>query len=144
MTPYSDIDNMFLADIQDDTFLDFTESERQDILDGLRIKAITRFKACDKDLTDRTEAVGETEGQFNETLTDEEQLILATIMRKYWLNDKVYNLELLQQRMSTKDFKLSSQSEHLLRLINLKKDLEIEISRMIVDYSVYTYDVSDS
>lgn len=141
MTPYSDIDNMFLADIQDDTFLDFTESERQDILDGLRIKAITRFKACDKDLTDRTEAVGETEGQFNETLTDEEQLILATIMRKYWLNDKIYNLELLRQRMSTKDFKLSSQAEHLKNLTLLKQELDKEISQMIVGYTVYTYEV---
>jgi hypothetical protein len=138
-TLYSEIDNMFLADIKDDTFLDFTESERQEILDGLRIKAITRFKACQKDLTDRTEAVGETEGQFNETLTDEEKLILATIMRKYWLNDKIYNLELLQQRMTTKDWKMFSQSEHLLRLTVLNQELDKEISRMIIDYTLYTY-----
>lgn len=143
MTPYSEIDNMFLSDIKDDTFLDFTESERQEILDGLRIKAITRFKACQKDLTDRTEAVGETEGQFNETLTDEEKLILATIMRKYWLNDKIYNLELLQQRMTTKDFRMTSQAEHLLRLTVLNQELDKEISRMIVDYTVYTVNLSE-
>lgn len=142
MTPYSEIDNMFLSDIKDDTFLDFTESERQEILDGLRIKAITRFKACQKDLTDRIEAVDETEGQFNQTLTEEEKLIIATIMRKYWLNDKVYNLELLQQRMTTKDWKLTSQAEHLKNLTILKSDLDKEISRMIVSYTVYTYDVN--
>jgi hypothetical protein len=140
---YSEIDNMFLADIKDDTFLDFTEAERLSILNDLRIKAITRFKACQKDLTDRTEASGEVEGQFNETLTEEERLILATIMRKYWLNDKIYNLELLQQRMTTKDFKLSSQAEHLLRLTVLNQELDKEISRMIVDYTVYAINISE-
>jgi hypothetical protein len=144
-TPYSDIDNMFLADIKDDTFLDFTEAERLSILNDLRIKAITRFKACQKDLTDRTEAIEANEnelaieGQFNETLTEEEKLILATIMRKYWLNDKIYNLELLQQRMTTKDFRMTSQAEHLLRLTVLNQELDKEISRMIVDYTLYTY-----
>lgn len=146
---YSEIYNMFLSDIKDDSLLDFTESERDDILHGLLLKAITRFKACEKDLNDRIEPVSEdesetgeaVEGQFNETLTDEEQLILATIMRKYWLNDKIYNLELLQQRMTTKDFKLTSQAEHLKNLSILKSDLDKEISRMIVSYTVYTYDV---
>ena len=143
-TLYSEIDNMFLADIKDDTFLDYTNEDRQEILDGLRIKAITRFKACIKDLTDRTEASGEIEGQFNQTLTEEEKLIIATIMRKYWLNDKIYNLELLQQRMTTKDWKLTSQANHLENLVSLKKELDIEISRMIVEYSLYTYNVGDS
>lgn len=143
-TLYSQIDNMFLSDIKDSTFLDFFEEERLIILNDLRIKAITRFKACQKDLTDRTEATDATEllpateGQFNETLTEEEMLILATIMRKYWLNDKLYNLELIQQRMTPKDWKMTSQAEHLNRLTVLKKDLEAEISRMIVDYTVYS------
>lgn len=144
---YSEIYNMFLGDIKDDSLLDFTESERDDILHGLLLKAITRFKACEKDLNDRVEPVSEDEsetgeaieGKFNETLTEEEKLILATIMRKYWLNDKIYNLELLQQRMTTKDFKLTSQAEHLLRLTVLAQELDKEISRMIVDYTLYTY-----
>ncbi len=137
MTPYSDIDSMFLSDIKDDTFLDFTVDEREDILDGLRIKAITRFKACKKDLSDRDDTLK----QFNETLTEEEMLILATIMRRYWLNDKVYNLELLQQRMVPKEWKMGSQAEHLLRLTVLKQDLEKEISRMIVSYTTYAYTI---
>jgi hypothetical protein len=140
---YSEVYNMFLSDIKDDTILDFTESEREQILNGLLLKAITRFKACQKDLTDRTEPVGETEGQFNETLTDEEKLILATIMRKYWLNDKIYNLELLQQRMTTKDWRLTSQAEHLLRLTVLNQELDKEISRLIVDYTVYAVDLTE-
>lgn len=138
-TPYSEIDNMFLSDISDDTFLNYTQEEREEILDGLRNKAITRFKACKKDLYNRDE----TNKQFNETLIDEEKLIIATIMRKYWLNDKIYNLELIRQRMSSKDWKMTSQAEHLLRLTVLNQELDKEISRMIVDYTVYSYSVSE-
>ena len=41
--------------------------------------------------------------------------------------------------MTTKDFKLTSQAEHLLRLTVLAQELDKEISRMIVDYTLYTY-----
>jgi hypothetical protein len=138
-TPYSEIDNMFLSDISDDTFLNYTEEERQEILDGLRNKAVTRFKACKKDLYNRDE----TNKQFNDTLSDEEKLIIATIMRKYWFNDKLYSLELIKQRMSSKDFKMTSQAEHLLRLTVLNQELDKEISRMIVDYTTYAYKVGE-
>lgn len=134
-TPYSEIDEMFLSDISDDTFFDYTEIEREEILNGLRKKAITRFKSCKIDLSDRDNVLQ----QFNGNLSDEEKLIIATCMRKYWLNDKIYNLTLLKQRMSTKDWKMTSQAEHLLRLTVLKQDLEQEISKMIVDYSFYNY-----
>ena len=63
-------------------------------------------------------------------------------MRKFWMNDKIYNLELIQQRMSTKDFKLTAQSEHLLRLLNLSQELDKNISAMIVEYTVYSYSIN--
>lgn len=139
MTPYSDIDDMFLADITDDTFLLLDESDRELMLNGWRKKAVTRFKVCPKDLSDRDDTLK----QFNIDLTEEEQVIIATIMRRYWLNDKVYSLQLLKQKFSTKDWKLTSQSEHLLRLLNLKKDLDAEISKMVVDYTIYNSTTGD-
>ncbi len=132
-TPFSEIYNMFLADITDDTFLLHDPEDAEKILDGLRRKAITRFNVCNKDLYD----IDLQEQQFNEVLNDREKIIIATIMRKYWLNDKMYNLGLIKQRMSTKDFKLTSQAEHLLRLTVLNKELEAEISHMIVQYTLY-------
>jgi hypothetical protein len=137
-TPYDNIENLFLGEIKDTTLLDYIETERINILDGYLLKAITRFKACQKDLSDKNDILK----QFNQTLTDEEKLIIATCMRKFWLNDKIYNLELLKQRMSTKDWKLTSQAEHLKNLTTLRKDLEEEISRMIVNYTVYAYEVN--
>jgi hypothetical protein len=138
-TPFSKIDDMFLSDISDDTLLDYTEEERENILDSLRVKAITRFKACKQDLSDRDEV----NRVFNQDLSDEVCLIISTIMRKFWLNDKIYNLELLRQRMSTKDWRLTSQAEHLLRLTILNQELEKEISRMIVSYTTYAYKANE-
>jgi len=133
--PYSNVYDLFLDEISDSTFLQFPEIDRDLILKKLLLKSLSRFKACKTDLLDKDDSLE----QFNSDPSDEEQLILSTIMRYHWLNQKVYNIELIKQRMTTKDFKLSSQSEHLLRLINLSKELDKEISRMIVDYTVYAY-----
>ena len=138
-TPYAEIDNMFLSDVKDSTILEYTEEERAEILNNLREKAIPRFKCCQSDLSDRDEIFGE----FKADLTNEEKLILATIMRKYWLNDKIYSLDLLKQRLSSKDWRMTSQAEHLLRLTVLNQELEKEISSMIVDYSVYSYKIKE-
>jgi len=136
--PYSNIYDMFLSDIKDHTLLDFEVEDREKILDDLRIKAETQFKQCKNDLSDKDNI----KKQYNSDLTIEEQLIIATIMRKFWMNDKIYNLELIQQRMSTKDFKLTAQSEHLLRLLNLSQELDKNISAMIVEYTVYSYSIN--
>lgn len=138
-TPFSKIDDMFLSDISDDTLLDYTEEERENILDSLRVKAITRFKACKQDLSDRDEV----NRVFNQDLSDEVCLIISTIMRNFWLNDKIYNLELLRQRMSTKDWKLTSQANHLQTLAELKQELDKEVSRMIIEYTVYAYKANE-
>lgn len=135
-TLHSEVDDMFLGQISDDSFLEITLTDRLTILNDLRRKAVTRFKACVSDLSDKVLGQGES-AQFVDTLTDEEIFILSTIMKKHWLSDKIYNLNSLKQRMSTKDWKLTSQAEHLGRLTLLKKDLDTEISRMIVDYTVY-------
>lgn len=138
-TPYSEIFNMFLSDITDDDILDYDIEDREEVLNDLLNKAVTRFKACKKDLKD----VDSNNEEFNEDLTNEEKFIIATIMRKYWLNNKVYNLNLLKQRMTTREWKTTSQAEHLLRLTDLNRELDKEISRMIVDYATYSYQVGD-
>lgn len=136
---YSSICDLFLDEVSDSTFLQFVEQDRDLILKKLLLKSISRFKACKTDLSDRDDVLE----KFNTDPSDEEQLILSTIMRYHWLNQKLYNIELIKQKMTTKDFKLSSQAEHLLRLTVLKKELDQEISRMIVQYTLYAYNIKD-
>jgi len=137
--PYSNVYDLFLDEISDSTFLQFPEIDRDLILKKLLLKSLSRFKACKTDLLDKDDSLE----QFNSDPSDEEQLILSTIMRYHWLNQKVYNIELIKQRMTTKDFKLSSQAEHLLRLTVLKQELDKEISRMIVSYTTYNYSLKN-
>ena len=137
--PYSNVYDLFLDEISDSTFLQFPEIDRDLILKKLLLKSLSRFKACKTDLLDKDDSLE----QFNSDPSDEEQLILSTIMRYHWLNQKVYNIELIKQRMTTKDFKLSSQAEHLLRLTVLKQELDKEISRMIVQYTNYAYSLKN-
>ena len=137
--PYSSIYDLFLDEISDSSFLQFTEEQRDLMLNKLLIKSISRFHACKTDLLDRDETLS----QFNQDLTEEEQLILSTIMRYHWLNQKVFNIELIKQKMTTKDFKLTSQAEHLLRLTVLRQELEKEISNMIVLYTTYSYKITE-
>ena len=137
--PYSNVYDLFLDEVSDSTFLQFPEIDRDLILKKLLLKSLSRFKACKTDLLDKDDSLE----QFNSDPSDEEQLILSTIMRYHWLNQKVYNIELIKQRMTTKDFKLSSQAEHLLRLTVLKQELDKEISRMIVSYTTYNYSLKN-
>jgi len=137
--PYSNIYDLFLDEISDSTFLQFDEEDRDLMLKKLLLKSLSRFKACKTDLSDRDEVLL----KFNSNPTDDEQLILSTIMRYHWLNQKLYNIELIKQKMTTKDFKLTSQAEHLLRLTVLRQELEKEISRTIVDYTLYSYKITD-
>lgn len=134
-TPFYNIHNMFLSEIKDYTLLDFDVEDREEILNDLRIKAETQFKQCKNNLSDKDEELK----QYNLDLTIEEQLIIAILMKKFWMSDKIYNLSLLEQKMTPKDWKLTSQAEHLLRLTVLMKELNSEVSRMIVDYTVYAY-----
>jgi hypothetical protein len=138
-TPYSEVDDIFLSNIKDKTFLDFEEDDRNIILDGIRIQAINKFKQCKLNLKDRNE----TERVFNDDLTEEIKVIIGTIMVRFWMNDKIFDLDLLKQRMSTKDWKLSSQSEHLDKLIKLKKDLDAEVNTLINEYINYNYSLDD-
>lgn len=135
---YSTIYDLFLDEISDSTFLQFFEEDRDLILNKLLLKSISRFHACKTDLSDRDEILL----KFNTDPSDEEQLILSTIMRYHWLNQKIYNIDLIKQKMTTKDFKLTSQAEHLKNLQSLKKSLNEEISSMIVGYTVYNYSSS--
>ena len=136
--PYSNIYDLFLDEISDSTFLQFIEVDRDLILNKLLLKSISRFHACKTDLKDRDEVLE----KFNSDPSDEEQLILSTIMRYHWLNQKIYNIDLIKQKMTTKDFKLTSQAEHLKNLQSLKKSLNEEISQVIVSYTVYNYSIS--
>lgn len=137
-TSYDVVDNAFLNKITDDYFLNLTETELQNILDKYRNSANVKFKKCSK-LSNKDDVLR----QYNEDLTDEEVEILANLMILEWLKPKIYSMELLKQSMSSKDFKLYSQANHLRELQELKRETETEINRLIVSYTYSSNSLDD-
>ena len=129
-TPYSVFDNRFLNKITDDLLLTMTDENLEKTIDMYRNSASIRFKQCDKfsSLNDELK-------QYDSTFTDEEIEIVANLMVLEWLKQRVNSIELLKQSMSTKDYSMYSQANHLEVLIKLRKDTLADVDRLIVSYT---------
>lgn len=137
-TPYYVVDNSFLNKITDDYLLTLIDENLYKLIGDYRTSASVRFKQCKK-LQDRDDELK----QYNQTLTDEEIEILANLMVLEWLKPQINSIELLKQSMSTKDYKLTSQAEHLLRLNNLKSSTIAEVDSLIVSYTYSNNSLDD-
>lgn len=132
-TPYSDIYIKFNSIVQDNNLLSIlTENEYNDLLEIFLSKARSvYFKNCKKDLSDIDNILK----QFNETLDEQEQWIIASSMRMIWLNNMIYKENKLREKLSTKDYTIHSPGNLLDKLILLKKETKQELDEMIVSYS---------
>lgn len=134
-TPYNAVDNSFLNKITDDLLLTIDEENLKKIIGMFRVSAGIKFKQCKK-LSDKDDDLK----QYNTTLTDEEVEILANLMVLEWLKQRINSIEVLKQTMSTKDYKTFSNANFLDSLVNLRKDTNAEVDRLIVSY---TYSEND-
>ena len=62
--------------------------------------------------------------EFNATLTHEEKNILATLMMEGWLQRQITSIENIRMKYSGSDFKLTSQANHLSKLLNLLSEVQ--------------------
>lgn len=146
-TPYDDVDNFFLNKITDGYLATLSSTNLELLISKYRLSAEVKFKPCKK-LSDKDDVAK----QYNSTLTNEEIDILSNLMIIEWLRPQINSIELIKQKMSTKDYKLTSQQAHLEQLIRLKKDIEAETNKLITSYTysenslddlerkVYSYD----
>ena len=72
---------------------------------------------------------------FNDTLTELEEEILATMMGLEWTSREVKSLENLQRTLGDKDFKLHSGANALRQNKELQADIREEVDSLIVQYS---------
>lgn len=128
-TPFSNINERFLNKISDYSFLSMSYEEFDQRLFGLMNAATPRFKRCKKDLSQKSDTA------FDADLTEEEEEIISTQMVVEWLRPQINNIELLKQHLSSKDWSMYSQANHLKELRELKSDTETEAGRMMIDYS---------
>ena len=118
MTSFDTIIDAFLSKITDDMYLELTEEDtirdaKQYLLDAIPYFEFPRFALYDYDAD---------AGVYNIDLTKEEINIFALLMKQAWLDRQINSVENTRMKYSGADFKMTSQANHLAKLLNLKTE----------------------
>lgn len=135
MTLYSNIYERFLQKITDFDLGHMMPSEAQSVLLGFLKSAIPKFTQCKMNLINRND----TEGKFNDKLTDTEEEILSCMMVLEWTTPFVNHSNFLEAQLSSRDFNRYSPANQLDKIMTLRDETQKEVNNLIVRY---TYDSS--
>lgn len=128
-TPYSVIEQKFLAKISDRFLLTMDALNLQLTVDNYREGAEVIFKKCKK-LLDKDDTLN----QYNQTLTNEEIELLSEAMVIEWSYPTMNRIDLLKSRITTNDYKVFSQANHIDSILEFVKQTEIRVKRKISSY----------
>ena len=136
-TLFTSVYNRFLGKITDDMYMELTPEETIKDLQNLLIDAIPGFefpkKSLDYDILVK-EAEDESQGfiiekddgkkyedasSFTTVLSSEEINILAILMMISWLQRQITSVENIRMKYSGADFKMTSQANHIGKLLSL-------------------------
>lgn len=129
-TSYKEIYSRFTPKITDYSFVNLSDDEIEDNLETFLKSSIVKFRYCNK-LSDRDESIK----QFNEDLKEEEQEILAILMCVEFLTPKLLTDDLLKQTLSSKDYSLYSQANHIKEIRQLRDDYQKEANSLMILYT---------
>ena len=147
-TQFSAVYNRFLGQITDDLYLELTPEDTLRDLQNLLVNAIPGFEFPRKNLYDYTietkqindyqvldsdfvlEVIQNDSNEtptvlivdnshFNMELSSEEINILALLMKQGWVQRQVTSIENTRMKYSGSDFKMTSQANHLAKLLTL-------------------------
>ena len=149
-TQFSAVYNRFLGQITDDLYLELTPEDTLKDLQNLLINSIPGFEFPRKNLYDYLIQVEEIsfadvtdedfiiefndieqsgtpialvdKSKFNCQLTTEEINILALLMKQGWVQRQVTSIENTRMKYSGADFKMTSQANHLSKLLSLLEE----------------------
>lgn len=142
--PYDTFVGAFLAKITEFDLLTLADDQREEIIDGYLRRAVTAFrKNCKYDLQSSADNDLRTfDVEVSEEDLDELVEIISEGMVVQWLKPFVYQQEILQNVLNTKDFTTYSPAELLLRVGNAYKQAKSDYINMIREYSYNHGDLS--
>lgn len=117
-TSFETITNKFLGKITDDMYLELTPEDTLRDAKSFLLDAIPYFEFPRFALYDYNAELEE----YNIDLTDEEINILALLMKTAWLERQINSVEHTRMKYSGSDFKMTSQANHLSKLLQLKSE----------------------
>lgn len=144
-TLFASVYNCFLNKITDDMYMELTPEDTIRDLQNLLINAIPGFefprKKLDyeiltRELDDKSVNIAgfvvenadgtkfEDASSFGEVLTLEEVNILGILMMEGWLQRQVTTIENVRMKYSGTDFKMTSQANHLAKLLTLLAEVQ--------------------
>lgn len=132
-TEFTEVYEMFLSKITDYDILKLDEDELNQEFKMLLKKALARFIYI-KDVS-----VDYNFEQFSRELTGLEIDIISSYMVSAWISPKINSITLLRQSLSSKDFTMHSQANHLKELIELKDSAEKEAQYWASRYSLMDF-----
>ena len=129
MTSFDDVIALFLSKITTfEEFLNLTEEELSEEFTIALKSAMAKF-------INKKDIVADYEGRiFNRTLTDLEQEIISLGMVLAWITPKVNNIELMKPMLSSKDYTVFSQANHLKEMKDMKDIAENDFHYWINRY----------
>lgn len=143
-TTFASVYNRFLEKITDDMYMELTLEDTRRDLQALLLGALTGFEFPKVNLSkyvfqqetvefanpddfvielqlDGTVIVDRS--HFVETLSNEEINIIAILMVADWLQRQIASIEMIRMKYSGTDFKMTSQANHLAKLLSLQEEV---------------------
>lgn len=145
-TPFISIYNRFLGKVTDDMYLELTPEDTIRDLQSILIQALPgfefpRFDLYDYSLSQETVQIEDAPpdaffikkdlesgtgviecSKYNVTLTSEEINIIAILMKNVWIERQLVSIENTRMKYSGSDFKMTSQANHLSKLLSLSTE----------------------
>ena len=154
--PYDVFTSAFLSKISEYDFITLPDQERQDVVDGYMLRALTAFRRiCKYDFQKPVDEHGEIideryfvvdvpSGREAKAEFDIYEIveIVAEGMVVQWLKPYVYQQENLQNVMNTRDYSLYSPAELLMRVGNAYAKAQKDYTQLVRDYSYNNGDLT--
>lgn len=137
MTTFSEIYDNFLAKIQDfrlTNLYNLSVESFETFLSTWLFSAIPEFGICDQSLAYSNSA-------FSENLTPKNIDVLATLLKKRWLEWEVDNVAQMENFVTDRDFKMYSNSANMQAKLARYREMKEEVSQRLVDYGLRDSDM---
>jgi len=105
------------------------------------LKGIVDFSTICNQSLNYTVISKSSDGQFSETLTIENQIILASFMELYWLQKGIQDIRSLNNFVQDHDFKSFSPAQNIKARTDNYNSKREEISQTLVNYS-YAHNIN--
>jgi hypothetical protein len=135
MTPFEDIYDLFLMQIQDyklDKLYNTSDDEFKLYLQGFLLLSLMDFDNCSKDLNEYDLDLQ----QFDVDLSMTEKTILSKLMVIQWLTKEIQNITALNNFLNNTDFKMYSNANLLKEKSAYKDKLREEIHQDLTRYGL--------